>query len=210
MALLFTCFTTRHPKSMALSSSSVGCRSVTTFRSSTVVTWMSRSWTRNDSAPVLRTSHATAVKDSSTSAADAGFSSSANSLGLVGKVRSDDHFTENLRNRLGARAVERLIDSDDTTEGRLIIRSKRLVPRLAQVSALAHAAGVGMLEDRQVGTSSRNSQIKFPPPWRRECCCTTAPCRAVVQSTRQIYRTTRRVDVGSHRSAAFELGRLHE
>ena len=46
---------------MALSSSSVGCRSVTTFRSSTVVTWMSRSWTRKDSAPVLRTSHATAV-----------------------------------------------------------------------------------------------------------------------------------------------------
>ena len=44
-----------------------------------------------------------------------------------------------------------MIDSDDTTEGRLIIRSKRLVPRLAQVSALAHAAGVGMLEDRQRG-----------------------------------------------------------
>ena len=81
-----------------------------------------------------------------------------------------------------------MIDSDDTTEGRLIIRSKRLVPRLAQASALAHAAGVGMLEDRQRGR---------PPEIRRS---TPPPCvenvavrqrlRAVVQSTRQIYRTT--------------------
>ena len=51
---------------------------------------------------------------------------------VVAELRRDDHLAENLRDRLRAAAVQRLVYGDDAAKGRLFVRRERLVPRLAQ------------------------------------------------------------------------------
>ena len=65
------------------------------------------------------------------------------------KIRRDDDFAENFRDGLRAAAVERPVHGDDAAERRLLVRGERLVPGLAQICALADAAGIRVLEDRQ-------------------------------------------------------------
>ena len=65
------------------------------------------------------------------------------------EIRRDDDFAENFRDGVRARAVQRAVHGDDAAEGRLPVGRKRLVPRLAQARALADAARIHVLENRQ-------------------------------------------------------------
>ncbi len=60
----------------------------------------------------------------------------------------DDHFAENLADRLRERQRECAIGDDDAAEGRLLVGRERLVPRLAQVGIAADAARICVLENR--------------------------------------------------------------
>ena len=100
----FTCFTTRQPNNIARNSASVGCRRVTIFKSAGVVAFKSRSCSRNESAPTLRTSHGRL--------SDGGFKHLEqaqiflllqNRQRLRREIRRDDDFAENLRDGFGAR-----------------------------------------------------------------------------------------------------------
>ena len=86
-----------------------------------------------------------------------------NGLRLVGEFRRDDNLAENLRNRLGTLTVQRLIHRNNTTKGCLIIGRKGLVPSLAQIRPLPHAAGVGVLENGECGRVA----LKFTNQVRR-------------------------------------------
>ena len=65
------------------------------------------------------------------------------------EIRRDDDLAENLRDGLRAGAVERLVHGDDAAERRLPVGRERLVPGLAQIRALADAARIRVLENRQ-------------------------------------------------------------
>ena len=67
-------------------------------------------------------------------------------LGL--EIRCDNHFTENFTDRPRQWLIKGSVANDDSAEGRLFIRSKRLVPCLAKIVVRTHSAWVRMLQDR--------------------------------------------------------------
>ena len=145
---------------MACISASVGRRRVTIFKSSAVVTFTSRSCHKNESAPTLRTSHGCAVSGLLQDSQEAQvLLLLQQAQRLRAEVRRHDNFAEDLRDRFRAGRIERAVHRDDAAERGLAVRGQRLVPGFAQAGPLAHAAGVGVLEDgqrRRVGSKLRD------------------------------------------------------
>jgi hypothetical protein len=64
---------------------------------------------------------------------------------------SDDHFTEDLANVFGALRIQRLVYGYDSTEGRLLVSRKCLLPCACEISALTDSARIGVFQDGKGG-----------------------------------------------------------
>ena len=63
------------------------------------------------------------------------------------KIRRNDHFAENFADYFRKRLGQGTVAHDYPAKGRLFVRGKRLVPRLAKIGIRADTAGIGMFQD---------------------------------------------------------------
>src|SRR5437588_1502521 len=85
--------------------------------------------------------------------------------GIRLKLRRDDDFAEDFRDRFSACQIQRLVDGDDAPERRLFIGGKSSVPGFTQVLSLSYAARIGVFEDGE----RRRVVRELPDQIRRGC-----------------------------------------